>query len=100
MCNRDGRPSCIAENASSYPTFLSSLKQRFAGLHSVDSVRRFSGNALVEYDIEASWVQQSSERSLAEPSVLAPGFGQNGQEPTVAACDVLHVLLRAQLGVC
>src|ERR1700677_3306420 len=36
---------------------------------------------------------------LAEPSVLAPGFGQNGQEPTVAACDVLHVLLGAQLGV-
>src|ERR1700723_1220169 len=25
---------------------------------------------------------------LAEPGVLAPGFGQNAQEPTVAACDV------------
>jgi len=36
---------------------------------------------------------------LAEPGVLAPGFGQNGQEPTVAACDVLPVLLGAQLGV-
>src|ERR1700677_60684 len=36
---------------------------------------------------------------FAEPGVLAPGFGQNGQEPTVAACDVLHVLRGAQLGV-
>jgi hypothetical protein len=53
MCNRDGRPSCLAENANSYPTFLSSLKQRCLGLHSVDSARRFSVNAIVEYDIEA-----------------------------------------------
>ena len=36
---------------------------------------------------------------LAEPGVLAPGFGQNAQEPTVAACDVFPVLLGAQLGV-
>lgn len=66
MCNRDGRPSCLAGNANGHPTFLRSLKQRCVELHSVDSVRRFSVNALVEYDIEASWAQQSSERgSLA-----------------------------------
>jgi len=31
MCNRDGRPSYLAENANSYPSSLRSLKQRCVG---------------------------------------------------------------------
>lgn len=75
MCNRAGRPPCLTENADSYQTVLRSLKQRCIGLHSVDSVRRFSVNALVEYDIGASWAQQSSERSRADAYKLLSNVG-------------------------
>ena len=49
MRNRDDRPSRLAENANNY-----AVKLRCIELRSEDSVRRFSVNALVGYDIKAS----------------------------------------------